>query len=267
MKLSTNVAVSAILSCVAAWTITDAKYSIVRSGSAIAQGSFSDQLPALDLDPRSSLELAFKTEDSSAKVPHQVSLTLRDPASDLSFAYAAVLRGSKATIKIPHQKIPAALQNTPLELNLIVASFEGEPFEKTLSESFVVDKSGSYTKPSRLGALPEIYHIFKPLPQTVVAPAAFLFAFFAFSLGFGLLGGLVLCGANLGELPKAFSNSFIGHAGLLGSLVSFEAIFFLYYLGMSIFDVITFGALIAPVAIYTGSRALREVNRRRTAAK
>lgn len=72
-------------------------------------------------------------------------------------------------------------------------------------------------------------------------------------------------GVNLNHLPTALKSAPIPHAVFLGSLVSIEGAFFLYYTSWNLFQLLPAVAVAGAVALVSGSRALGEVQDRRFA--
>lgn len=72
-------------------------------------------------------------------------------------------------------------------------------------------------------------------------------------------------GVNLSHLPTALKSAPVPHAVFLGSLVSIEGIFFLYYTSWNIFQMLPAVAAAGAIAFVSGSRALGEVQGRRLA--
>lgn len=136
---------------------------------------------------------------------------------------------------------------------------------------------------SRYGKLPEIHHIFKEDPKN--PPIAVTLGFLGVTLtAIPILAGVVsagqsifpgridanllqwlFLGVNLNHLPTALKSAPVPHAVFLGSLISIEGIFFLYYTSWNIFQLLPAVAAAGAVAFVSGSRALGEVQGRRLA--
>ncbi|ANB12109.1 Swp1p [Sugiyamaella lignohabitans] len=175
----------------------------------------------------------------------------------------SVRPNGKADISIAHKSVPLALQGKKLKLTVLVGSFGSDkPVAVEVTDSFIVAQTQQLTEPARLKALPELHHTFRAPPKTVAKPIALAFVGIVTSLLVILLG-FWLGTADLAALGSAVSKAPLGHIGLLSSLLAFELVFVRYFQGTSIFDTLFAVAFIAPVAIFTGSRALREVRERR----
>lgn len=75
----------------------------------------------------------------------------------------------------------------------------------------------------------------------------------------------MLLGANLGHLSKALGGAPVSHALYFGSIISMEAVFFMYYLSWNLFQTLPVAAVVGAVIFLSGSRALTEVQERRLA--
>lgn len=193
---------------------------------------------------------------------------ISDEEQGLQFSFPAstVKTNGRAKIIIPQKSVPSALQaKDSLTLSLLVGSFDSnKPLKFDLTSNLAVGGDPKVSAPKRLEKLPEIYHVFRSSPKTVPAAIAVFFSLVIVALLFATVGFWIIgAGAGLDYFGTAFKSSPLGHLGLLGSLIGFELVFVLYFQGRSIFNTLTSLALIAPVLLFTGSRALREVQVRR----
>lgn len=78
---------------------------------------------------------------------------------------------------------------------------------------------------------------------------------------FGLLG------ANFSHLPKAFGTAPVAHTIFLGSIVGMEVIYYLYHRGMSLGHILLPTGLIGLTLVFSGMKALGEVQSRRLAGE
>ena len=87
----------------------------------------------------------------------------------------------------------------------------------------------------------------------------------------GALGALVITwlalGGNFNHLPKALQASPLGHLLYFGSIVSMQGVFFLYYYGWNLFQTLPVAVVVGAVLLFSGSRALTEVQERRLTAQ
>lgn len=70
-------------------------------------------------------------------------------------------------------------------------------------------------------------------------------------------------GANITEASTAFSSAPIAHATFYGSVVTMEALFYLYYIRLTLFELLPISGVVGLVMFYSGSKALSEVQTRR----
>lgn len=75
----------------------------------------------------------------------------------------------------------------------------------------------------------------------------------------------LLLGANANHLPMALKSSPVSHALFVGSTLGLEGVFFMYYTTWNLFQTLPVAAAIGAVVFVSGSRALGEVQERRTA--
>ena len=74
-----------------------------------------------------------------------------------------------------------------------------------------------------------------------------------------------MLGGNVNHISKAFGTSPVYHTLYFGSIVTMEAVFFMYYLSWNLFETLPAAAAIGAVIFLSGSRALTEVQERRLA--
>lgn len=74
-------------------------------------------------------------------------------------------------------------------------------------------------------------------------------------------------GANVSHLSKAIGAAPISHSLFFGSILSMEAIFFLYYSSWNLFQTLPAAGVVGLVAFLSGSKALSEVQSRRLAGE
>lgn len=118
--------------------------------------------------------------------------------------------------------------------------------------------------PPRNEVLPEIRHIFRAPPHTVSRTLAFGAILATLVCVIFLVNSWSLFAfANFGQLPQALEKAPLAHATFIASLVAAEFLFFKYYSGTSIFQTLASLAVVAPIAVFSGSRALRELKARR----
>lgn len=123
----------------------------------------------------------------------------------------------------------------------------------------------SFSKlPERYQIKPEIHHIFRTPEKRLSAAYAGAFILVIPVLTMILLNSWTLFAqVNFNQLPTALANAPIAHITFIFSLISIQLTFFRYYRSESIFNTLFALAVIVPIAVFSGSRALREVKARR----
>lgn len=143
------------------------------------------------------------------------------------------------------------------------------PLLKTVADNIKISSNVKYQPSSSpLSSLPEIHHIFRPKEHTIKPFIAFSFISVVAFLSFSLVNAwAIFAGANLSQASTAFANAPIAYSSLLVSIAAIEFTFYQYYLKASIFETLLKLAGLVPIAVYSGSRALREVKGRRLQGK
>ncbi|KAF3938832.1 hypothetical protein ABW19_dt0205904 [Dactylella cylindrospora] len=257
------------------WTFSDATLQISQKGAeAGPKQKFTPTSPIaspLTFKPSDSLKILLTTkEGDAAKRPHQLFLLMKDPKSDLESFFAFDTKESgKAKLDISIKDIPVSLLTSPsLSLTLAIASFgQSAPLSVEIATlTPVLDANTKKMIPSpplKYGKLPEIHHIFRSEPRSPPKIVSIVFLIAVIVTLPGLFGAWFGLSANLSHLPKSLGASPIAHPLFFLSLLAFEGVFFAYYTGINIFQTLAAVAIISPVALISGSRALREVRARR----
>ncbi|RPA98649.1 hypothetical protein L873DRAFT_1835889 [Choiromyces venosus 120613-1] len=267
-----------------AWTFEDAQAVVAAKGGKADTYKFSPTQPvkgALTLGPKDILKISLTVkEDSKVGRPHQAFLLVQEPESKVETFFPLSVKelSGKAKVDLSHKDLPAFLLTAPsLSLSLVLGSF-GEspasivtiggvepsldPTSKALLEKQKQKDIGEGTTVYK--AKDEIRYVFRADPQSPpkIITLAFLLSVLAglgglFVVWFPILGG------NLSHLPKALKAAPISHPLFFASLLSLEGIFFMYYTQWNLFRTLAGMAVVGPVALFSGSRALREVRARR----
>lgn len=82
-----------------------------------------------------------------------------------------------------------------------------------------------------------------------------------------MLQWFFMLGANFSHLPKAFGAAPISHTIFLGSLVAMEYVYYLYHRGMSLGHILLPVAILGTTLVFSGMKALGEVQSRRLAGE
>ncbi|KAK9240648.1 hypothetical protein V1525DRAFT_353148 [Lipomyces kononenkoae] len=259
---------------VSAWTFSNATLAInERSGTLETQPfSMTVPLPKIVSLPSSALariRLVVRsdlTPDQNNR-PHQAYASIEDPVTKLETSFPIDVReNGRGRVDIDYKMIPAALlgPSKPLTVKIILASFGKEsPLKVEIGQIQPIYSGPEPVGPVRFGPKPEIIHTFRSDPKFVSPTVSILFSAIVGFATLLLIGGWLYIEVTPSKLPVALAVSPLGHFGFFASIVAIEVAFFNYYLGSTIFKLLAQVAVLAPIAFLSGSRALREVRRRR----
>lgn len=222
----------------------------------------SDNVDHLTVDsPKSRITLGVKFDSHTQ--PHQLSFLYTDGNGLDHAVYPGWFddeAGPMGRTVTPIAKLPPSLLAADkVQLYVIAANDDDEVpnlvqliADIEFSDAFR-DATRGYTAPTRLGAKPEIHHVFRSDQATVnpIIPVAFS------AIAAGLL--IVLLGAwgtTLGSSLFRSTGESTMKTSLLVILASFEYTFIRYYLGATIFTTIFHVAVLAVPALIVGSKAL-----------
>ncbi|PYI04040.1 hypothetical protein BO78DRAFT_348330 [Aspergillus sclerotiicarbonarius CBS 121057] len=262
-----------------AWGFTDATVSVNTKGAGVGSG-LKETIPdnkalskPVALGTADTLKVTLTAQEGRAgKHAHQVFLLVQDPETGLDISYPFNVKDNgKSRLDLTQKDLPVQFLSAsePLDARFLIGSFgdadayNGAAFQLAVTSN--PDEPVPTVEVSRYGKLPEIHHIFKTDAQS--PPIVISLAFVAMVLAtLPVLGGLWLfLGANVNHLPTALKSAPLPHAVFLGSLLSIEGIFFLYYTSWTLFQILPAVAVVGTVAFISGSRALGEVQGRRFA--
>ncbi|KAJ5480745.1 hypothetical protein N7539_006639 [Penicillium diatomitis] len=273
------VSVALPVAATSAWGFADATVAVQPKGAGI-NGGFKEQFdskkplskPIAFTDVDSLRVILTAKEGSSSKRPHQAFLLLKDEKNGLDVSYPfTVKENGKARLELTQKELPIQFLSLtdPIDARVVIGSFgESKAYDSSVFK-LKIQRDANVPLPtavtSRYGKLPEIHHIFKDSPSNppIVITLAFTAAVAATLSVLGFMW--LFLGANLGHLPTAIKNAPLPHAIFLGSLFSFEGLFFLYYTSWNLFQLLPAAAVVGVVAFVSGSRALGEVQGRRLA--
>ena len=253
-------------------TVSAAKWSIASSKLDISGTPYQLSTPVhAQLSPSDKVKLTFTAKlDDLAKKPHQAMLVIANPNGLEQTVVVPVKQNGRGTFTFASSDLNEHLKVSQLELSLILGGFgDDEAAEIKLATLEVLsDAKVPYTlpvSPLRYAALPEITHTFKPdqvMPPVVVSIG------FSLVLGLGVLGLLsawMTLGVNVDAMSSALQKAPIAYTVFIGSLVSIELLFVVYWLQLRILAALALlGGLSVPL-FFSGRFALREVEARRKA--
>ncbi|KAB8249906.1 Oligosaccharyltransferase subunit Ribophorin II-domain-containing protein [Aspergillus flavus] len=270
LQLSLLAFTAAPTAAASAWGFTDATVSVQTKGAGVGSG-LKENIPdnkaltkPVSLGSADTLKVTLTArEGSSGKRAHQVFLLLQDPETGLDISYPFnVKENGKSRVELTQKDLPVQFLSLaePLDAKLLIGSFGSAEAYNGAAFKLAVTRNPDQPVPtvevSRYGKLPEIHHIFKEDARS--PPIVITLAFVAMVLGtLPVLAGVWLfLGANVCHLPKALKASPVSHGVFLGSLLSIEGIFFLYYRSWTLFQILPAVAVAGTVAFISGSRAL-----------
>jgi oligosaccharyltransferase complex subunit delta (ribophorin II) len=191
-----------------------------------------------------------------------------------------------------HKDLPVQLlvASKPLKASVVIGSFGSAqalntPVFEVKIETDANAPPPTYEKPLRYGQQPEIQHTFRPdakSPPKVISlvfglavlatlPVLLISVSFAqnpshralltFRQQWATLGG------NLNHLSKAIGAAPLSHATFFGSIVAMEFVFFMYYTTWNLFQVLPLIGAVGAITVFSGTKALGEVQSRRLAGE
>lgn len=236
-------------------------YSLFINGlDAVTFEEYDHQVHSATLEsPKDAFALALRID--ATDVPHQIMYLLSD-GNGLDFPVFPPYYEPDHLVKqkITVESIPNALKaQDKFYITLVVAS-DNEAEENIQERLLEINFSDAFREAyeseehSRLGAKPEIHHIFNTDQATVNPIVPIVFILIAGALLLALFGSWTthLSGSLLGNFEQANVKTMF-----LVVLASFEVTFVRYYLGATIFTTIFHVAILAVPALIIGSKALR----------
>lgn len=239
----------------AAWSISEGEVAVAAPGDAAEREKISvvrtRGFVTLPIDR--SLDIAFKVPEAPPK-PHQAMVRIFSPELNDERLFPAKFRGKGAKVAIPHRSIPWEFRGEPLEVSIVVGSKEGQGVEEPAfgllvdhDEHSKVVLTRKRDKLNTLGPNPEIDHLFREEPRRTNAVIALVFV----GAVVVLLGALLTSWQSTGLLPKSIS---IHVALFSATVIAVEAMFVGYFVSWSIFTVLSLGAVLGPLLLWTGKR-------------
>lgn len=269
---------NAAICLASSWHFTDAVVSIQGKGAGVG-GGFKEKLverkplsKPISLEASDSLKIVLTLQDGkTAKRPHQAFLLLKDADTGLDISYPfSVKESGKAKIDLAHKDLPTqfVMSSKPVEANLVLGSFG--PSQGYNDRIFLLDLAtesntalSTIERPLRYGKLPEIHHIFKPDPKSPLVLFSLIFTGAVLATLPAILGFWLYIGGNVNHLSKAYRSAPVSHSLFYGSIVGIEGILFLYYTSWNLFQTLPALLGVGLIALFSGSRALSEVQERR----
>lgn len=258
----------AMVSSSLAYSIT-ARALIIEEGDQSTYESPSDNVDQMSFDsPKSRVSIAVKLDSETQ--PHQLIFLLTD-GNGLDHAIFPEWQDDLiARTLFPLGKLPPSLLEAE-KIDVVVIAADDNEQEPNLAQRIAELKPSEafknldrdYKEPTRLGAKPEIHHIFRSEEATVNPIVPIIFSVVA---GFLLLALLTTWTTTLGDSMFGSLNGSSVKTVLLVVLASFEYTFIKYYLGATIFTTIFHIALLTVPALIVGSKALSLLAKARSSA-
>ncbi|KAG6245929.1 hypothetical protein E4U23_004982 [Claviceps purpurea] len=260
------------------WTFADASVSVGKASDKVTE-KFTDAnrvKKALALGHQDTLKVLLTTkEGSAAKRPHQAFLVVKEAASGLEAPFPLTVKESgKAMVQISQKDLPIQLlaSTSPLKASLILGSTGSTKGSVTTVFDIEIKTDPSHAAPSsvaplRYGKLDEIHHIFRADPQNPPKLVSLVFALAVLATVPALFIGWIALGGNFCHAKKAMSNAPLSHALFFGSVVAMEGVFFLYYSAWNLFQTLPVMGVVGAIAVFSGTKALGEVQGRRLAGE
>ncbi|KAF3992420.1 hypothetical protein FT663_00700 [Candidozyma haemuli var. vulneris] len=249
----------------------------IKTGTVSVNGDKAfDVVPGSDTVQRLTLEsvrdkvaVSVSLSGANAAKPHQLNYVFSD-GKGLDFAVFPSFDSKAQTVSssLLVNKIPGSLLSQERLFVYLVAADESQKKKGNLYTlvaelvpSDALKASINYEAPTRLGALPEIHHIFREDPKTVTPIVPLFFGGIAVALLVILLGSWV---SVLGDSLFVANQSIPFKGGFLTTIALIEFTFFRYYLSETIFTTIFYVGLLTGPALIFGSKALKALTKQRT---
>ncbi|CDH13078.1 related to Dolichyl-diphosphooligosaccharide--protein glycosyltransferase subunit SWP1 [Zygosaccharomyces bailii ISA1307] len=268
MQLLKALSLFAIATLGQAFTVKDVHFAFPdTSERGIMVGSINSNSDKLERPIKlDTLDQTIELNFASDARLSQATLLLGLPDIGLEQAIQATLTENQGLLlyrfRIPVNQLSqrllhAAVNEGKLLTGSVVLAESGDGMLSTFFDlEFDVNETVAYTKPDRFEAEPEIYHVFKPEPQTVSWAFAQIFSFAIVVATLGLVISWMSAGAlRFGSVPRGLN--FIYFLAFIGSVMGFEFIFASYYTGTSIFDTLKHAFLLSIPALLLSTKFLR----------
>ncbi|KAF5389558.1 hypothetical protein D9757_004141 [Collybiopsis confluens] len=217
------------------------------------------------------LKLSFQINDKISKQavqPAQTFLRFYDEQSgEEGIQPIRVTSSGKVKFELNMAKPPLSLpptSNSPLKVTLLLGSPSYTPEKLDL---FSLHIPASHSAPSHpdeanFHLLPEIAHSFRPEPRLPPRAVSTLFAGAVLVIPWLVLTGLWFSISP--RVPRLFSPNILPFTASLGA---FEFLLYRYWVELKLGDVLTYGAILGLVTVFTGRHALASIANQRLGQK
>ncbi|CCO26676.1 oligosaccharyl transferase delta subunit [Rhizoctonia solani AG-1 IB] len=238
------------------FAVTSAKASIVRAETIELEAP----LTTVTVGKTENLRVSFTVlgDDGNPVRPHQAFLRMVDEKSgEEGIQPVKVGKDGKGKVEISISRPPVSLPPTtenPLSVSLILGSFTHSPrtvplFNLRLPPSAPVTP---HAQEKHYAPQPLIAHKFNPEPSQPPKVVSATFAAAALAPWLVLAGLLSQISTPLDTSSKALSYT----APFLSLLFALEGLLFVYWVKLRLFQVLTYGVILAALAAGAGKRAL-----------
>ncbi|KAJ4394031.1 hypothetical protein N0V93_003248 [Gnomoniopsis smithogilvyi] len=263
------------------WSFDDGAVSISnKKGGEADKQTFGPTKPLtapIPLGAQDTLTVFLTAKDNGkAKRPHQAFILLKDQETGLEAPFPLSVRDTgKGKVQITQKDIPTPFfaSSKPIHATVVIGSFGSA--QGIIADAFDVEIAldantppPAVSAPLRYVKQPQIHHIFKEqakYPPTVI-PLAFV-GLILVTLPVAAYFWFVQLGANFSHLPKALKTAPISHTTFLASIFGMEFVYFLYHRGLSLGHIILPVTALGAVMVFSGMKALGEVQSRRLAGE
>ncbi|KAG5635309.1 hypothetical protein H0H81_011771 [Sphagnurus paluster] len=216
------------------------------------------------------LKVTFQVIEKGASKgvqPHQTFLRFYDKKSgEEGIQPIRVTNGGKAKFELNMAKPPLSLPPTsdaPLQVTLLIGSPLHSPLSVALFDLVVPASQPAPVHPDEASfhPLPEIHHTFRPEQKLPPKPISAIFSVLVLSPWVVLLG---LWAQTAPRVPHLLSPSILPFIGTLGA---FQGLLVWYWADLKLGQVLTYGAVLGLVTIFTGKQALSKIGDQRVGRK
>ncbi|KAJ4490201.1 oligosaccharyl transferase delta subunit [Lentinula aciculospora] len=247
------------------------KYSIISSKgepntkSLSPNEDLSSEVVTISQDQ--TLKLSFQVVDKATGKgvqPEQAFLRFYDEQSgEEGIQPVRVTSSGKAKFDLSMAKPPSSLppsSTAPLKVTLLLGASSYSPQKLELFDLYVPASHPAPVHPDepKFHLLPELVHTFRPDPQLPPRAISALFTVLVLVVPWTILCGLWFSVAP--RVPRLFSPNILPFTA---SLFAFEYLLYQYWVDLKLGDVLTYGAVLGVVTVFTGRHALASIADRR----
>ncbi|CDR41956.1 CYFA0S08e01970g1_1 [Cyberlindnera fabianii] len=219
----------------------------------------------------SKIDITFDLEGTK-RIPEQIFIKLTNK-NGIETSFKPITRVDSTTFTnkftLSYSKLPKIFTaSKELDVSIIAGDVtDSKPIHARVGQIQLADAlvaQSTYKKTEKFGPKPEIHHIFQGPPKSVSSVIALAFA------SMSVLCLIVLIGvwASQGALNfKNFAGVGLNHFVFIGLIISYEVVFFQYYLGSTIFETILRVLVLLGPSLWFGSKVLNHVGALRLAGK